>query len=147
MANTKAVRFNAPKFQPVTGAAAHFADYANVTAAAVSDTFDWLIPAGVEVSSVVVQTQGALDTNGSPTLAFKLGYLPADSTSSLAAVDNYFAAAGNTGLRAGGRITCAFEPITFNEDVIVRMTITTAAATIAAGRLWTIVSGNCNGPK
>jgi hypothetical protein len=146
MANTKAVRFSAPKFMPVDGGSAHFADYVNVTAAALADTFDYLIPAGVEVSSVAFQS-GALDTNGTPLLTFKAGYFPADSTSSLAAVDNYFAPTGTTSLRAGGRIPCSFEPISFNEDVILRITVTAAAATLAAGRLWSIVTGNCNGPQ
>lgn len=146
MANTKAVRFNAPKFMPVTGAAVHFSDFVNVAAAGSGDTFDWFIPAGSEVSSVALQS-GALDTNGSPTLAYKLGYLPVDSTSSLTPVDNYFAASGSTGLRAGGRVPCAFEPIKFNEDVILRLTLTAAAATLAAGRLWAIVSANCVGPQ
>lgn len=146
MANTKAVRFNAPKFQPITGAAAHFNDYANVTAFANGDTFDFFIPAGVEIASVAIQSQ-PLDTNGSPTAAFKVGYLPVDASSSLAAVDNYFAAAGQTTVRAGGRLSCAFEPIKFNEDVIVRVTATAGAATFAAGRLWAMVGGNCDGPK
>lgn len=146
MANTKAVRFNAPKFQPISGEAAHFNDYCNVTAAAVNDTFDYMIPAGVEIAAVSVQAP-ALDTNGSPTLAFQAGYLPADPTSSLAPALTYFAPAGQVTARAGGRLGCSFEPISFNEDVIVRITVTTAAATLAPGRLWTIVSGNCNGPK
>lgn len=146
MANTKSVRFNVPKFMPVTGAAAHIEDYVNVAAAGSGDTFDWVLPAGFELSALSLQC-GALDTNGSPTLAYKLGYLPLDSASTLTPVDNYFAATASTGLRAGGRIACAFEPITFNEDVIVRLTLTAAAATLAAGRLWAIASGNCNGPK
>jgi hypothetical protein len=146
MASNKAVRFNAPKFMPVTGATAHFADFINVAAAASGDTFDYFVPAGVEVSSVAFQS-GALDTNGTPTLAYKAGYFPVDSTSSLAAVDNYFAPAGSTGLRAGGRVVCSFEPITFNEDVILRVTLTAPAATLAAGRLWSIVTGNCLGPR
>lgn len=146
MANTKAVRFNVPKFMPVTGAAVHLTDFINVAAAALADTFDWILPAGFDLSSLALQS-GALDTNGSPTLAYKLGYLPIDPASTLTPVDNYFAAAASTGLRAGGRITCAFEPIKFNEDVIVRLTVTTAVATLAAGRLWLIASGNCSGPQ
>jgi hypothetical protein len=146
MANTKAVRFTAPKFMPVSGEAAHFCDYVNVAAAALADTYDYMLPAGVELSSLAFQS-GALDTNGTPLLAYKAGYFPADSTSSLAAVDNYFAPAGTTSLRAGGRVPCSFEPITFNEDVIIRVTVTAAAATLAPGKLWAIASGNCNGPK
>lgn len=147
MANTKAVRYTAPKFMSPEGFTRRYSDYVNVTAAATNDTFDWFIPAGVDVSSVALQTQAAMDTNGTPTLAYKLGYLPVDSTSSLAAVDNYFAAAGATGLRAGGRIECAFEPIKFSEDVIVRLTVTAGAATLAAGRLWLIATANCDGQQ
>jgi len=147
MANTKAVRFNAPKFMQAEGLAVHINDYCVPTAAASGDTFDFYIPAGLEITNVAVQS-AAFDTNGTPTLAFKLGYLAVDSTSSLTAVDNYFAAAGATIMRGGGRLVCAFEPITFNEDVIVRLTLTASAATFAAaGKLWAIVSGNANGPK
>jgi hypothetical protein len=146
MANTKAVRFNAPKFQPITSAAYHFNDFVNAAAAALNDTFDYLIPAGVEISSLAVQSQ-ALDTNGTPTMAFQVGYLPADATSALTPNLTYFAPAGQVTGRAGGRLFCSFEPIKFNEDVIVRITVSTAAATFQAGRLWTIVSGNCDGPK
>lgn len=146
MANTKAVRFNAPKYMPVDSGAYHFNDYCSPAAAAVSDTFDYYIPAGVEISALAVQSD-ALDSNGSPTLAFKVGYLAVDAASTLTPVDNYFAAAGQTIARAGGRLACAFAPIKFNEDVIVRITVTTAVATLAVGKLWTIVSGNCDGPK
>ncbi len=146
MANTQSVRFKAPKFMPVTGAAYFWMDYCAVAAAASADTFDYVVPAGVEIASVVIQSP-ALDTNGTPTLAFEVGYTPLDSASTLTPNLTYFAAAGQTTARAGGRLSCAFAPITFQEDIIVRITLTAAAATLAAGNLWAIVSGNCAGPK
>lgn len=147
MASIKAVRFAAPKFMPVDGCAAFINDKvvlsANPTAA---DTLDFKIPAGLEISSVAIQCDD-LDTNGAPTLVFSAGYRAADTGSALAANATYFAAAGQTMAQAGGRLVCSFKPITFNEDVILQLTIGTASATFAAGEVHAIVAGNTIGPK
>lgn len=147
MASIKAVGFNAPKFMPVNGAAAFINDkVALASAPAVNDTLDFLIPAGMEVASVQIQCDD-LDSNGAPTIAFSAGYAPVASDSTLAANATYFAPVGQTTARTGGRLLCAFKPIKFEEDVMLRLTIGTAAATFAAGEVHAIVAGNCVGPK
>jgi hypothetical protein len=143
-----AKKATAPAFMPVNGGAVSLVDSfrpaANFTAADVVNLVR--IPAGTEVS--VVQVQGDdLDTNGSPTIVFRLGYAPCNAGSALAAVDNYFAAAGQTTLQAGGRLNCAFKPIKFEEDVWLTMTVNTASATFAAGDIFGIVLGAAVGPK
>lgn len=145
--NNKALRFVAPKFMPVSGVGFNFVDYVALAAApAVNDTCDFLIPAGVDIASVQIQCD-QLDTNAGKTVAFEVGYTPADPASSLTPVLNYFAPTGQTTAQLGGRLQCSFHPISFQEDVIVRLTFTAVAATFQAGSIYAIVSGNCNGPK
>lgn len=147
MASIKSVGYNSPKFMPVTSAAFAFIDKVTLSAnPTAADTLDFRIPAGVEVFGVSVQCDD-LDTNGTPTFVFGVGYAPADPASSLAANATYFAAVGRTTAQAGGRLLCTFKPITFNEDVILRLTVGTASATFAAGDVITIVEANCHGPK
>lgn len=147
MASIKAQRFFAPKASNVDGRAVFINDKvvlaANPTAA---DTLDFFVPAGTEISSVVIKPDD-LDTNGSPTFVFGVGYAPVSASSSLAANATYFAAAGQTAAQSGGGLTCYFKPITFQEDVMLRLTVGTAAATFAAGEIHAIVGGNSIGPK
>ncbi len=148
MATFFAKRAKAPANMPVDGRAIllqdSFRPAVNFTAADVVNLVR--IPAGAEVSMVQVQGDD-LDTNGSPTIVFRLGYAPCDAGSALAAVDNYFAAAGQTTLQAGGRLNCAFKPIKFEEDVWLTMTVNTASATFAAGDIFGIVAAAAIGPK
>ncbi len=146
MASIKSVAFNAPKFMPVESCAFAYIDKVSLTAnPTAADTLDFKLPAGVEVFNVSIQCDD-LDTNGTPTFAFSVGYAPADPASSLAANATYFAAAGQTTTRTGGRLMCAFKPIKFEEDVILRVTVGTASATFAAGDVIAIVEANTNGP-
>lgn len=147
MASIKANGFMNPKFMPVTSAAAAIIDTASITAnPTAADTIDFFVPAGIEVFGVEIQATD-MDTNGAPTFAFSVGYAPVDPASSLAANATYFAAAGQTTFRTGGRLRCDFRPITFNEDVMLRLTVGTAAATFAAGTVDAIVIGNMHGPR
>ncbi len=147
MANFKAQKALAPAFMPVDGCGIHLVDKiavaANFTAA---DTVDFRIPGGTEVVGVEIQCDD-LDTHGTPTIVFSAGYTPVDTGSSLSAALTYFAPAGQTTAQAGGRLRCAFKPIKFEEDVFLRLTIATAAATFAAGEIAAIVYGNANGQK
>lgn len=138
----------APAFSPVTSAVGSFVDSYSATAnfTAADDIKLVRIPAGTEIATVHIQADD-LDTNGTPTIVFRVGYTPCDSTSVLAANSTYFAAAGQTTAQAGGRLACSFKPITFQEDVYLWVTINTAAATFAAGDIHGIVMGACNGPK
>lgn len=137
MANINAVGFNAPKFMPVTGASAAIIDRAVIPGAqAINDTTSLRLPAGVELFAVSVQSTGTVAAT------VNVGYMPADATSSLAPSLSYFGAA--KAVAAGARLRCDFAPITFNEDVIVRLTHT--AASTGAGGLVLIAEGNLNGP-
>lgn len=147
MTTTIAKKSTAAKYNKGDGGSYHYVDAATVaTNPSVNDIIKYLIPAGTEVVGVSVQTP-PMDTNGSPTLAFKVGYEAVDSTSGLAAVTNYFAAAGQTTARAGGRLSCAFVPLIFNEDVYLTLTWTAVGATFVAGDVTTIVTANTIGIK
>lgn len=104
------------------------------------------IPAGTRVDIVQIQVDD-LDSNGTPTIVFRAGYAACDTSSALVASSAYFAAAGQTLAQAGGRLNCAFKPITFEEDVYLTVTVNTASATFAAGDICGIVIGASNGPK
>lgn len=147
MANFKSTRFHAPKFMPGDGCGMVLSDTVRFAAApAVNDTYDFKIPAGMEVTDVQFQSDD-MDTNGTPTIAFQAGYVPSEQDSGYTAALTYFAPAGQAIARAGGRLSCAFKPIKFEEDVILRVTVTTAAATFAAGDLIAIVTGAARGVK
>jgi hypothetical protein len=109
------------------------------TAAALNDVLRFgVIPAGSEVRSIILANDD-LDSNGSPTLAFKLGYTPVTSNEgSLAADDDYFVAAGDTSLQAAnaGKVFSRFDAIKFEQDVFLDLTVSTATATFAAGSVW-----------
>lgn len=147
MAQIKSRGFTRPMLQHVDGRAAVLLDKftlaANPTAA---DTLDAKIPAGFEIAEVKIQMDD-LDTNGSPTIVFGVGYAPVNAASTLTPNATYFAPVGRTTGQTGGRLECAFKPIKFEEDVYLRITIGTASATFAAGDVDTIVVGNCVGPK
>lgn len=147
MASIKSVGFLNPQTTPGDGCAVFLNDKfvlsANPTAA---DTLDARIPAGFEVSSLEIQCDN-LDSNGTPTFAFSVGYAPIDPASSLSPSTQYFAPTGQTTARTGGRLICAFKPITFQEDVYLRITVGTASATFAAGEIHTIAAGNSKGAR
>lgn len=137
MPHINAVGFNAPKFMPVTGASAAIIDRAVIAGVqAINDTTSFRLPAGVELFAVAVQSTG----NVAATV--NVGYTPVDPASTLAPSLSYFGAARS--IAAGARLRCDFAPITFGEDVIVRLTHT--AASTGSGGLVLIAEGNLNGP-
>lgn len=148
MATLFAKKATAPAFMPVDGSGMFLQD--SITLAANPTAGDVInlvrIPAGTEVHHVTIRPDD-LDTNGSPTIVFRAGYAPCDSTSALTAVDNYFAAAGQTGAQSGTALACNFKPKKFEEDVYLTVTINTASATFAAGDIVGLVSGAGIGPK
>ena len=147
MANLYGKKAKSPAFMPVDGCAIQIADSialaANPTAA---DVINFKLPAGIELGSLDIKCDD-LDTHGTPTLVFGVGYAPVDSGSSLAAAATAFAAAGQTTAQAGGTLKCSFHPIKFEEDVYVTLTIGTASATFAAGNISMIAVGSAIGPK
>lgn len=106
------------------------------------------IPAGTKVAALNVAND-ALDTNGSPTLVVSIGYAPVNTADGPVAAPAYFAAAGQTFLRAAnnGTLLARFAPITFDKDVYLTMTVGTASATFAAGSIWAIALGTARGVK
>ena len=94
------------------------------------------IPAGSEVHAIVLANDD-LDSNVTPLIAFKIGYTPVDGVNP-AASDAYFVAAGDITLQAvnGGKVYSKFDPIKFEYDVFLILTLTAAAATFAAGSVW-----------
>lgn len=120
------------------------------TAGAANDVYRFgIIPAGFEVHSVVLANDD-LDSSGSPTIAFKMGYTPVSSAEgSLTANDAYFVAAGDTSLQAanGGKVYSRFDPIKFEQDVFLDITLSAGAATFATGSVWVTVIGRNVGVK
>lgn len=119
---------------------------ANPTAADVIRVM--LIPAGTKVSSIVTGN-GDMDTNGSPTFVYSLGYAPVVAGDGPTASAAYFGAAGDTALQSAnnGKVYSNFAAITFEKDVYLTMTIGTAAATFAAGSINASVHGEARGIK
>lgn len=119
---------------------------ANPTAADVLRVM--LVPAGTKVSAIL-QGNDDLDTNGAPTFVHSLGFAPVDATDGPAANATYFAAAGQTSFQAAnsGKVYCNFDPITFDKDVFITMTVGTAAATFAAGNVRLTALGEARGIK
>jgi len=141
--NQKSVKYAAPQVMNVDGRAVYICDKVVNPPMVINDTYDWKIPAGLEVASIEVQAD---DVESTTTSTFKLGYTPVDSSSALPPNLAYFAATGQTLLRTGGRLVCPFKPIKFEEDVILRMTIEVAGTPIA-GEIFAIIGGNAVGPK
>lgn len=146
MASVKSRDYLIPQMMPVDGRAVWINDRGTMSAnPSVNDTLDFRLPAGFELSYLRFRPTD-MDTNGTPTLAAKIGYAPVDPASSLAAVDNYFKATAAFA-QAAGAVDCDFAPITFQEDVRITITWTTAAATFAAGTVDMIAGGNAKGPR
>lgn len=146
MASTKSRDYLLPKMMPVDGRAVFINDRATVAAnPTINDTHDFLIPAGFEMSLLQFLPTD-MDSNGSPTLAAKIGYAPVDPNSTLTADDDYFKAAGAFG-QAAGLVECAFVPIMFQEDVKITITWTAVSATFVAGTVDMICAGNAKGPR
>lgn len=147
MAHLYGKKAKAPANMPVDGRAIQIIDSialaANPTAA---DVINFKLPAGIELGSLDIRFDD-LDTNGAPSFVFGVGYRAVDTGSALAANATYFAAAGQTTAQAGGTLRCSFEPIKFEEDVYVTLTVATASATFAAGDIFMIATGNAVGPK
>lgn len=109
-------------------------DVATPSAAlALNDTIDLMrVARGTRVQELF-KTNGDMDTG--TTAQYKLGYRKVDPDGALADVDNYFAAAGATDLQAAVTLAAptryTFNPITFDEDVFITMTITAAATGVS----------------
>lgn len=106
------------------------------------------IPAGIKVSAIMLGNTD-MDTNGTPTFVFSMGYAPVVAADGPTASAAYFQAAGDTSLQAAnaGKLYANFASITFDKDVYLTMTVGTAAATFAAGTAYVTVLGEARGVK
>lgn len=152
MAQVKATNFASPKMQKVDGGAVFINQALTVaTNPAANDTLDFFLPKGFELSFLSF-SHTALAASG---LAGKIGFasltsgattVSANGDPVMAVDDDYFKAAGTFGLTATGFV-CYFKPITFEEDVYLRLTCTVTATTFLAGFLYATMGGNMIGVK
>lgn len=99
------------------------------------------IPAGMTVTGLKINNAD-LDTGGT-SFAVKIGYSYVDGSTG---DDDYFSAA-TTVLSAAALTDYRFDPIKFEKDVYVELTVTVAATTFASGNITAIVTGEATGIK
>lgn len=115
----------------------------------INDTVDLLRIAGGTRLQELLSWHGDFDTG--TTAVYKIGYRSAQSDGVLAANDSAFGT-GLTDLQAavlsGAPTRYAFQPIEFNEDVIIFATITTAPTGTSGTPGWTLLArGKARGTK
>lgn len=101
------------------------------------------IPAGMTVTGLRIHNAD-LDSGGT-SFAVKIGYMPVNPEDG-AGDDDYFSPAVNH-LSAAGLNDYRFDPIQFEKDVYVDLTVTVAATAFAAGKITAIVTGEATGVK
>lgn len=152
MAQTKSLKFARPLPMTVDGCAIFINDQVSVAAnPTANDTSDFRIPKGLELSQLKFNVP---DMDSSTGMAAKIGFasITGDSTvlmngAATAVDDDYFRAAGALG-QATALIDCQFAPVTFEEDVYLRITWTVAASgTFTAGTIYATMAGNMVGVK
>lgn len=117
---------------------------------ALADTVDLIRVAGGTYLHKLETWNDDLCTSG--TLAVKIGYFKVDGGGVLTDDDDAFGS-GLTNFQAAVLSSAptryAFEPILFNEDVIIRATVTTAATgtAIVTGKIRTLIQGRAVGVK
>lgn len=134
-----------PQSSPNDGRAVVITDTATISAnPTAADTVEFKIPAGFQVCKIWIRPSD-MDTNVSPEMTAKIGYLKM-SGSSATEDDDYFMADGAFG-QAAGIVDLDFAPITFQEDMRLAVTWTVDAATFAAGTIRVVMLGNSVGPR
>lgn len=154
MAQYKGLRLAGDKsaFMQAFGNAVQIYDKSEVITAllALTDTVDLCrLPGGMLLTELLTWNPDLCTSNS---LVVKVGYRKANSQSSLATVDDYFGSSLShfqAAVTSAVRTRYVFEPITFNEDVIVFATVTTAAtgAAITTGQISVIANGIARGIK
>jgi len=102
------------------------------------------IPAGMTVTGLKINNDD-LDTGGTA-FAVKIGYTPVSAVDGPVGDDDYFSA-GTTILSAANLTDLRFDPIKFEKDVYVDLTVTVAAATFTSGEIIAIATGDATGVK
>lgn len=145
MAQFKSRKFALPKTSHNDGRSAYVTDQTAVTAALVAtDTIDFVLPKGTELASL----RFYFTALAASALAGSIGFaLMGGATTVMAngvstsANASYFRAAATFGLTASG-FACDFIPITFEDDVMIRITVTVSGVTPAAGTAYCTMGGN-----
>ena len=102
------------------------------------------VPAGMNVTGLRIVNDD-MDTGGT-TFAVKIGYTPVDPAQGPAEDDDYFSAA-TTILSGPALADLRFQPIKFEKDVYVILTVTAPATAFASGNITAIVTGEATGVK
>lgn len=147
-----ALKGNSPVHMQSFGNAMYLYDKTETITAllAIADTVDLIrLPGGMQLTEL--ETWNA-DLCTSNTLAVKIGYRKVNSAGVLTDDDDYFGAAltnFQAAVTSGTRTRYTFEPITFNEDVFITVTVTTAAsgAAITTGTISAVAKGIARGIK
>jgi hypothetical protein len=142
MADMQAINYTRPKAMNVDGRAVFIWDRVSVTSLAAADTMSFRCPAGLEIVTMQIEAD---DVESTTTSVFRVGYLKFKSVDTLTAVDNYFAAAGQTLLQAGGTLQCKFVPIKFDVETIIQILLNTGGTLAAGGFVTLKIGGNMIG--
>jgi len=109
------------------------------------------IPAGTEVHAIVIANED-LDSGGGPSLTVDIGYTPVNSDDGPTADDDGFlnggAASDVLQSANAGKVFAGFDPIKFEYDVYLDLTVANAAAAFVTDKkIWAKVLGRCVGIK
>jgi hypothetical protein len=150
MAIFNSVKLSRPGFMQGLGNAAIYDDTVNVAGSlANGDVINIMkVNAGCRLSLLSLFTPGGLGTG----TVVKLGYAPlkASAATRTPAVDNYFGANVSAFAAAttnGQAFEPCFAPITFDDDVVITATVTTAPGTTTPGAITGVAMGDMVGIK
>ena len=153
MTQTKGIRFDNPRTPMMDGGGVIIIDKAYVaTNPTASDTVDFKLPKGIQLSLLRIHFPVALDD--STGLTAKVGWYPVTGTTAtqngVAATsddDDAFKTAASMG-RAIGMFDCDIAlPMVFEEDVYIRITWTVTATSFVAGWVYCTIGGAYLGVK
>lgn len=122
MADNKAIDYARPKMLVPDGRGVVIYDKISIATTATNDTLSFAMPAGITVHGIRLHFD---DIDAGTAMLFRVGYLKQNSGDTLTADDDYFAAAGQTTMQAGGSLTCAFHPIKFEIPWILQILLNT----------------------
>jgi hypothetical protein len=147
MADITAINYYRPKMMVPDGRGCTIIEKAAIPASTVigtNDTVSFAMPAGVTVHRLRIHSD---DIDAGTAMVFRAGYLKQNSADTLTADDDYFAAAGQTLVQAGGGLTTlSFHPIKFEIPWILRLTFNTGGTSNASvGYISVMVGVNMNG--
>lgn len=151
MAQFKSRKFQVAKIMSGDGDAAYINDVAAVPATlAAADTIDFLLQKGYELSSLRI-FHDQLDSSTGLTAKVGYAFINGETTvvangAAVSADDAYFAATAAFGRTRTGFV-CQFPPITFEVDVMLRITVVVVGSTRVAGNVTATMGGNMVGVR